>query len=172
MNLPLELIIKIFEFLPSKVIFKLWCTGRELHGIRSIYIDIILPYIKKTTLLKLENYQKSFYIEIDDKGPLKEYGIIKCDLNIVDTSEGKAMIFKFDNVVLAIPTYTCFCDLSQITDRKSIVVIASFCLNDGDIVYHNGYYLEKIEFTTRYYFFSFLKLKLSNKTRLPPPFLF
>lgn len=160
--LPPELFVKIVEFLPDEVIFNLWCTGRELHGIKSIYIQKILPYIKKTTLLKLENYQKSFYIEIDDGGPLKDFGIIKCNLNIVDDGKDKAMIFKFDNVVLCIPTYY----------GQSIVVTASFCSNDGDIVYHNGYYLEKIEFTTCYYFFSFLKLKLSNKTRLPPPFLF
>lgn len=30
-RLPHELFVKICKFLPSEVIFKLWCTGRELH---------------------------------------------------------------------------------------------------------------------------------------------
>jgi len=162
MNLPPELFVKIVEFLPDEVIFNLWCTGRELHGIKSIYIQKILPYIKKTSLLKLKNYQKSFYIEIDDGGPLKEYGIINCRLNIIN----ETIILNLDNNNFVFPKYP-FCALHVFKLDQSIVVTASFFSDNYVLLYKKGYYcLEKIEFTTRYYFFSLLKLKLKQSVKL------
>lgn len=156
--LPFELFIKIVEFLPDDVIFKLYQTGRELHGIRSIYIEKILPHIKKTSLLKLENYQKSFYIEIDDGGILKEYGITECDMEIING----VVILKLDFIFFYIPTYPVYLNVLK---SKSIIVSSLLIPYDGNL-YKTGYILEKIEFTTRYYFFSLLKLKLSKKFKI------
>lgn len=153
MNLPLELIIKIFEFLPSKVIFKLWCTGRELHGIRSIYIDIILPYIRFKTILKFEKLQTDLYVQIDDGGILKNHGIIGCTVSKLG---GDIIMLDLGFAHIYIPSLSNFC----IFKYKYIIVAVKWFKDDLNRT--NGYILQKAEFTTCYLIFALLKLKISK----------
>lgn len=148
MKLPLELIIKIFEFLPSKVIFKLWCTGRELHGIRSIYIDKILPYIRFKTILKLEKLQTDLYVQIDDGGILKNHGIVGCTVSKLG---GDIIMLDLGFAHIYIPSLSNFPHI--------IVAVKWF---KDDLKRTNGYILQKAEFTTCYLIFALLKLKISK----------
>ena len=153
MNLPLELIIKIFEFLPSEVIFKLWCTGRELHGIKSIYINKILPHVRFKTILKLEKLQKSLYVQIDDGGILKNYGIVGCTVKI--TTSVIMLDLGFAHIYM--PTF-----FNYSVFKYGYIIVAVQWIND-DLKRRNGYILQKAEFKTCYLIFALLKLKISTK---------
>lgn len=84
MRVPLDVFGLICEYLPNEVVFNLWNTGRELHDkikFRKIYIGKILPFLRMATMSKLDIYLKNcrpFYVEIDDSGILKSFGIMEC----------------------------------------------------------------------------------------------
>jgi len=140
--LPPELFVKIVEFLPDEVIFNLWCTGRELHGIKSIYIEKILPHVRFQTFIKLENMQKDFYVQIDDGGILKNYGIVGCTVK----KRGMSVMLNIGFAYI----YIWF--------DKHILVTVIWVKDDFNR--KSGYILQKAEFTTCYLFFTLLKLKI------------
>lgn len=146
--LPPELIIKIVEFLPDEVIFNLWCTGRELHNIRNIYIYKILPYIRFKTIVKLEKLQTDLYIQIDG-GLLNNYGIVKCTVK-----KSINIILDLGFARIHMPTEFSFWFFKY----KNIITVIEW-IND-DLKRRNGYILQKAEFTSCYLFFTLLKLKI------------
>ena len=41
---PFEVFVRIVDFLPDSVVYALWCSGRELHSLRELYNERILPF--------------------------------------------------------------------------------------------------------------------------------